>query len=109
MTECIQTEHLTKHYGKRRGIEDLNMTVPSGMVFCLAGPNGSGKTTTLKILSTLLRQSSGTAVVCGHDVNDDPVGVRRSISLLQQATVVDPYMTVREYLTVFCQMQNPEL
>ena len=65
---AIQTEGLTKRYGNTLAVDGLNLDIPTGQFFGLLGPNGSGKTSTIHMLSTLIRPSQGTAQVAGHDV-----------------------------------------
>jgi ABC-2 type transport system ATP-binding protein len=78
----IVTEGLTKHYGAVTALADLTMAVRPGEVFGLLGPNGSGKTTTLRLLLGLLRPTSGWASVGGHDCWDRSVEVRQRVSYL---------------------------
>ncbi len=78
----IVTEGLTKHYGRVHALSDLTMEVRKGEVFGLLGPNGSGKTTTIRLLLGLLRATTGRARVDGHDCWKDSVQVRRRISYL---------------------------
>lgn len=95
----IQIEHLTKEYASGlRAVDDITLQVRAGEVFGFLGPNGAGKTTTIKILTTLMRPSSGTAVVAGYDVVDHPVAVRMSFGYVGQQSGVDPALTLRENL-----------
>lgn len=95
----IRIEHLTKEYASGlRAVDDISLQVRAGEVFGFLGPNGAGKTTTIKILTTLLRPSSGTAIVAGHDVVEQPVAVRMSFGYVGQQSGVDPALTVRENL-----------
>src|SRR5713101_3866521 len=73
----LRTEHLTKDYGRFRALEDLNLEVAPGEVVGLLGPNGSGKTTALRLLLGFLRPTIG-----GHDCWADSVAVRRSVAYL---------------------------
>ena len=67
MTLVIETNGLTKRYGKRRGLDGLDLEVREGEVFGFLGPNGAGKTTTIRLLLDLIRPTSGTARVLGQD------------------------------------------
>lgn len=78
----IVTEGLTKDYGKKRALADLNLEVRKGEVFGLLGPNGSGKTTTIRLLLGLLRPTSGCASVAGHDCWNNSLKVRQLVSYL---------------------------
>ena|SRR5579863_5213376 len=64
---AIETKGLTKHFGSRKAVEKLSLTVPEGTVFGFLGPNGAGKTTTIRMLLGLVRPTQGTAYIPGHD------------------------------------------
>src|SRR5690348_2983209 len=78
----LRTEHLTKDYGRARALDDVNLTVEHGEVFGLLGPNGSGKTTALRLLLGFLRPTAGHAWIEGHDCWRDSVAVRRKVAYL---------------------------
>jgi ABC-2 type transport system ATP-binding protein len=80
MTHVIEAAALTKWYGKRRGVLDLDFHVDEGEVFGFLGPNGAGKTTTIRLLLGLLRPSGGAATVLGHDVWTDAAEAHRRLS-----------------------------
>jgi ABC-2 type transport system ATP-binding protein len=84
--------------GEVRALDDVTLHVPRGEVFGLLGPNGSGKTTMIRILSTILKPTSGTAMVNGIDVVKHPDAVRRSIGLAGQYATVDENLTGFENL-----------
>jgi ABC-2 type transport system ATP-binding protein len=96
----IAADGLRKTFGKVTALDGLSLQVPSGTVLGLLGPNGSGKTTTVSILSTALRPDGGRATVCGLDVVRDPAAVRRVIGFAGQYAAVDPNLTGRENLTL---------
>jgi ABC-2 type transport system ATP-binding protein len=81
-TELIKTDGLTKFYGRVRALDSLTLAIPRGEVFGLLGPNGSGKTTTIRLLLGLLRPTSGRAVVAGFDSWRQSLDVRRLVSYL---------------------------
>ncbi|PLC55559.1 ABC transporter ATP-binding protein [Pollutimonas nitritireducens] len=81
-----------------RALDNVSLTVEHGEFFGLLGPNGAGKTTLISILAGLARASSGTAKVCGHDVVTDFKQSRRSLGVVPQEIVYDPFFTVRESL-----------
>jgi len=86
---------------KKKGFQALNdvsLTVEHGEFFGLLGPNGAGKTTMISILAGLARATSGSASVCGHDVVSDYKQSRRSLGVVPQELVYDPFFTVRETL-----------
>jgi len=95
---AIRVSGLKKAYDEKDVLKGVTFKVQKGTIFCLLGSNGSGKTTTVKILATLLRMDSGTAFVGERDVNKDGAKVRKLISLTGQFTAVDEILTGRENL-----------
>jgi len=95
---AISATSLTKSYREHQVVRGIDLRVTPGSVFALLGPNGAGKTTTVRILATLTRPTSGTALVAGHDIVDDPRGVRRSISVTGQYAALDDLQTGAENL-----------
>ncbi len=94
----IQTINITKHYGPKTAVNQLNLDIQPGELFGFLGPNGAGKTTTIRMLVGLLRPSSGTAVVAGHDVEQEPMAVKRAIGYLAQTPLLYQKLTGREFL-----------
>ncbi len=103
---AIQIAGLTKSYGDHAVLRGLDLRVASGTVFALLGSNGAGKTTAVKILSTLLKADGGTATVNGHDVAVQPARVRESISLTGQFAAVDEVLTGRENLVLIAELRG---
>jgi ABC-2 type transport system ATP-binding protein len=97
---AIEAEGLRKAYGPVTALNGLTLQVPTGSVVGLLGPNGSGKTTTVSILSTALRPDGGRAAVHGLDVVADAPRVRAVIGFAGQFAAVDPNLTGRENLTL---------
>jgi ABC-2 type transport system ATP-binding protein len=100
---AIEARELVKNYGETRAVDGLSLEVARGEFFGLLGPNGSGKTTTVHMLSTLIRPGSGTARVAGLDVVADAVAVRRRIGVVFQDSALDRTLSVWENLR-FCAM-----
>ncbi|AWK11732.1 DUF4162 domain-containing protein [Streptomyces spongiicola] len=98
MPAAITTAGLCKRFGSLTALDHLDLTVPEGTVHGVLGPNGSGKTTTVRILATLIRPDAGTAEVFGVDVRSDPRRVRSVIGLTGQYAAVDELLTGRENL-----------
>ena len=92
--------------GAIHALQDVTFSVPAGSVCALLGHNGAGKTTTIKILSTLLRPTSGTAIVAGYDVVQHPAQVRANLSMAAQANAMDPILTGRENLVLFGRLRG---
>jgi ABC-2 type transport system ATP-binding protein len=97
---AIEAEGLRKSFGDVTALDGLSLTAPAGSVLGLLGPNGSGKTTTVSILSTSLRPDGGRATVRGLDVVADAPRVRQVIGFAGQFAAVDPNLTGRENLTL---------
>ncbi|MDG4858895.1 ATP-binding cassette domain-containing protein [Streptomyces sp. T-3] len=101
---AIRATGLRKSYGDVEVLRGLDLTVPSGSVYALLGQNGSGKTTTVRILATLTTPDSGTATVAGHDIGADTSRVRRAISLTGQFAAVDEMQTGAENLRMMARL-----
>ncbi len=84
----------------------MDLSVPSGTIYALLGSNGAGKTTAVRILTTLLKADGGTATVDGHDVATEPDAVRASISLTGQFAAVDEVLTGRENLELIAALRR---
>jgi len=95
---AVEVRALTHRYGDRTALDNVDLDVVEGEIFGLLGPNGGGKTTLFRILSTLLVPSSGTARVCGHDPVTEPAAVRRAIGVVFQTPSLDLKLTARENL-----------
>ncbi|MBW1839972.1 MAG: ATP-binding cassette domain-containing protein, partial [Deltaproteobacteria bacterium] len=80
----IEVENLTKYYGEIRGIEDVSYSIKKGEITGFLGPNGSGKTTTMRILTCFFPPNSGRARVAGYDVIENPIEVRRRIGYMPE-------------------------
>jgi ABC-2 type transport system ATP-binding protein len=95
----VEVEDLVKVYpGGTRAVDDVSFAVDAGEFFGFLGPNGAGKTTTIRILATLLRATSGRALVAGNDVATHPGVVRALIGFAMQTVAIDPLATGRESL-----------
>jgi ABC-2 type transport system ATP-binding protein len=99
MTAAIETEKLTKYYGRSRGIMDIDLTVESGQIFGFLGPNGAGKSTTIRLLLDLIRPSSGHARVLGLDVHRDRLAIDRRVSYVPGELSLYAELTGRQLLT----------
>lgn len=101
MPGIIEIKNLTKFYGKRKAVDNLNLQVEQGDIFGFVGPNGAGKTSTIRIMATLLSASQGDIYVNGHSVRKDSRGVRKSIGYMPDFFGVYHDMQVWEYLDFF--------
>src|SRR5919202_6565704 len=104
MTTAIQVEGLAKSVGATRALDGLALDAPAGAVLGLLGPNGSGKTTAVRILATLLRPDAGRATVGGYDVVQQAAKVRTVIGLTGQYVAIDEHLTGLENLEMIGQL-----
>ncbi|WP_428326552.1 ATP-binding cassette domain-containing protein [Nitrosopumilus sp.] len=102
----IETKSLTKSFGDVTAVDDISFTVENGEIFGFLGPNGAGKSTTMMILTTLLKPTSGQALISGYNVMSDPKKVRENIGYVQQETTVDEYLTGRENLLLQAKLNH---
>lgn len=102
----IEAESLTKRYGDLVAIEDVSFEVPKGAVVGLLGPNGAGKSTVMKILTCFMPPTQGRARICGHDIFDAPLEVKRSIGYLPEHPPVYPDLTVEGQITYAAQLKE---
>ena len=106
MEKAIQVNGLQKSYEKLQVLKGVDLEVEKGRIFALLGSNGAGKTTVIRILTTLLKQDGGTAAVNGFDIASKPDSVRQSISLTGQFAAVDEILTGRENLVMIARLRH---
>ncbi|MFA5684764.1 MAG: ABC transporter ATP-binding protein [Lysobacteraceae bacterium] len=94
----IETRQLTKHYGRFTAVDRIDFRVEPGEVLGFLGPNGAGKSTTMKMIAGFLAPSSGTATVCGHDVQTDPIAAKRALGYLPEGAPSYGEMSVAQFL-----------
>ncbi len=97
----VVTEQLTKRYGRRVGVQELSLSVPEGTVFGFLGPNGSGKTTTIRVLMGLLRATGGTANVFGRDCWRESHRIKSEVGYLSGDLRLYPWLTCKSALRIF--------
>jgi ABC-2 type transport system ATP-binding protein len=105
-TPAIRTTGLTKSYGERRGVFDLDLEVARGEIFGFLGPNGAGKTTTIRLLLDLIRPDAGRAEVLGLDARRDAVAVHRRTGYLPGELALDPRLTGRQHLVYLANLRG---
>src|SRR5215470_11772570 len=106
MAALIQTDHLTKSYGGKRGIIDVSFQVEEGEVFGFLGPNGAGKTTTIRVLMALLRADSGTARIAGLDCWERTLEIKRLTGYVPGEPSLDPNLTGGQILEYFAHLRG---
>ena len=102
----VVTNGLTKQFGDFVAVNDFNLEVRGGTVVSLLGPNGAGKTTIVRMLATLIKPTSGTAKVCGHDVVKESDTVRSLLSLTGQFAALEDNLTARENLMLMARLRG---
>ena len=102
----ITVQNLTKDYGPKRAIENLNFTAEKGEVLGFLGPNGAGKTTTIRILTGFMPPTSGVAKVGGHDVIEESLEVRKLVGYMPETVPLYDDMRVYDYLRYMGQLRH---
>jgi len=98
MENLIEAKNLTKKFGYITAVNNLSLSVKEGELFGLLGPNGSGKTTTIKILTGQIKPTSGSATVLGIDVIKEPIKVRELVGIVPEQESPPSFLTAEEYL-----------
>jgi ABC-2 type transport system ATP-binding protein len=98
MDAMIDVRQLHRRFGPILAVADVTFQVPRGEVLGFLGPNGAGKSTTMKMITGFLTPTSGTAVVCGHDIVADPIAAKRTIGYLPEGAPCYPDMTAASFL-----------
>jgi ABC-2 type transport system ATP-binding protein len=110
----IEVNQLLKVYGEQRAVNNISFKINKGEIVGFLGPNGAGKSTTMKILTGYLPQTSGTALVCGLNVSDQPLETKKKIGYLPESNALYYDMYVKEYLSFIAEVhgvphQNQEI
>jgi ABC-2 type transport system ATP-binding protein len=106
MAEMISIRGLSKSFGSIRAVDNVSFAVERGEVLGFLGPNGAGKSTTMKMITGFLTPTGGTAVVCGHDVLEEPVAVKRRIGYLPEGAPAYPDMTPAAFLDFIARIRG---
>lgn len=106
MANMIEIRRLTKRFGLITAVDDVSLSVDTGEVLGFLGPNGAGKSTTMKMVAGFLEPTSGTASVCGYEVLEDPVAVKRSLGYLPEGAPTYGDMTPLSYLGFVAQIRG---
>jgi ABC-2 type transport system ATP-binding protein len=94
----LELENLSKDYDGFLALDDLSLTVPPGEFFCFLGPNGAGKTTTIKIITGLLRPATGRALICGRDIQTEPLEAKRTIGYIPDTPYLYEKLSGRDFM-----------
>ena len=104
----IKTEHLSKHYESVAAVEDVTFEVRPGEVLGFLGPNGAGKTTTMRMLAGFVTPTAGTASICGHDIEAQPLAAKERIGYLPEGAPSYGEMRVRRFLEFIADLRRLE-
>src|ERR1051325_2374085 len=94
----LEIRHLVKKFGPLTAVDGVSFAVAEGEVLGFLGPNGAGKSTTMKMITGFLAPTSGTAFICGHDIETEPLAAKRRIGYLPEGAPAYPDMTTAEFL-----------
>lgn len=100
-TYAVEVEGLKKYFGDNKAVDDIDLKIPSGMIYGVLGPNGAGKTTVINVLATLMKPDGGSAKIFGHDVVHESQIVRQLIGVTGQYASVDEKLSAIENLVIF--------
>ena len=95
----LKVENLKKRFGSFEAVKGISFSVAKGEVLGFLGPNGAGKSTTMRMITGFIPPTSGTAVICGHDILKDPIGAKSALGYLPEAAPSYRAMTVEDFLT----------
>lgn len=101
---AIEVQNLYKGFGEVKAVQGVSFNVQQGEIFSLLGPNGAGKTTTISMLATLLRPDQGDALVMGHSIRKEPMGVKSVLGFVPQEIALYEDLSARENLTFWGKM-----
>lgn len=105
----IEVRNLTKHYGDKKAVNDISFTVEDGEILGFLGPNGAGKSTTMNMLTGYISSTSGTALINGIDILDDPIKAKANIGYLPEIPPLYIDMTVKSYLNFIFDLKKCKL
>ena len=105
----IETNNLTKYYGKIKGVEDLTFSVKKGEIFGFLGPNGAGKTTTIRTLLGYLHPTKGSARIFDKNIEEEIVDIKKEVAYIPGDLNIYGHLTGKEFLNYFASLRNREM
>jgi len=102
----IVLDHVSKHFGQTKAVNDISLEISQGQLFGLLGPNGSGKTTLIRLLTGQLPPTSGTISVLGIDVINHPIKIREIVGIVPEQETPPSFLTAEEYLHFVCYIRH---
>ena len=102
----LEVKNLKKNFGDFTAVKGVSFSVAEGEVLGFLGPNGAGKSTTMRMITGFLPPTSGTAVICGHDITSDPIAAKAALGYLPESAPSYKQMTVRDYLKFIAEVRG---
>ena len=102
----IEVSHLSKRFGEFKAVDDVSFSIPTGQIVGLLGPNGAGKSTTMRMITGFFKPTSGTVLIDGIDITQNPVEAKQKIGYMPESAPLYADMIVEEYLRYVALMQN---
>jgi ABC-2 type transport system ATP-binding protein len=102
----LEIRNLTKHFGPLKAVDGISFRVDRGEVLGFLGPNGAGKSTTMKMATGFVTPTGGTALVCGHDIQEDPLAAKRKFGYLPEGAPAYPDMTPAGFLEFVAEVRG---
>ena len=102
----IEVSHLSKRFGEFKAVDDVSFSIPTGQIVGLLGPNGAGKSTTMRMITGFFKATSGTVLIDGIDIEQNPVEAKQKIGYMPESAPLYADMIVEEYLRYVALMQN---
>lgn len=106
MSAMIEISHLTRRFGPLTAVDDISFSVHKGEVMGFLGPNGAGKSTTMKMITGFLTPTTGRVLVCGHDVEDQPIAAKTQVGYLPEGAPAYPDMTPAQFLSFIADIRG---
>lgn len=104
----IEVSHIHKSFGTFRAVNDISFSIPTGQIVGLLGPNGAGKTTTMRMITGFLEPTSGTILIDGINIQENPVEVKKKIGYMPESASLYGEMIVKDYLEYIAKMQGQD-
>lgn len=104
----IEVSHIHKSFGTFRAVNDISFSIPTGQIVGLLGPNGAGKTTTMRMITGFLAPTSGTILIDGQNIQENPVEVKKKIGYMPESAPLYGEMIVKDYLEYIANMQGQD-
>ena len=106
ISKMIEVSHLSKRFGEFKAVDDVSFSIPTGQIVGLLGPNGAGKSTTMRMITGFFKPTSGTVLIDGIDITQNPVEAKQKIGYMPESAPLYADMIVEEYLRYVALMQN---